>query len=46
MNDFIYANDLSTIILAEYVGWKKYPNFAAFFPVLIRKIQWRYPTQH
>lgn len=45
LNDFIYANDISAIILADYVGKKKYPNFAAFFPVLLRKLQQRYPAK-
>lgn len=45
LSDFVYANDLSAIILADYVGRRKYPDFAAFFPVLLRKLQQRYPAK-
>lgn len=43
--DFIYASDISDILLRDYVGHsKKYPDFAAFFPVLLRRLQQRHPA--
>ena len=45
LNDFVYAEDISQIIGADYLGRKKYPTFEAFFPVLLRKLQKRHPAK-
>jgi Domain of unknown function (DUF4932) len=36
---FIYTKEIAELILTEYVGNKKYANFDAFFPVILRKLE-------
>ena len=45
LNDFVYAEDISTILLKDYVGNKKYLTFEAFFPVLLSKLQKLHPAK-
>lgn len=45
LNDFVYAEDISKIILKEYLGNKKYPSFDAFFPVLLRQLKKLHPAK-
>lgn len=44
LNDFVYAEDISNIILENYVDNKKYSNFEAFFPVLLLKLKKMHPV--
>lgn len=45
LNDFVYAEDISNIVLTDYIGSKKYPNFDAFFPVLLLKLKKLHPAK-
>jgi hypothetical protein len=45
LNDFIYANEISTLLLTDYIGHKKYRDFDAFFPVLLAKLQKMHPRK-
>lgn len=45
LNDFVYAEDISSIVLTDYIGNKKYPNFDAFFPVLLLKLKKLHPAK-
>lgn len=46
LNDFIYSEEISKIILDNYLNNNKYENFADFFPVLLDKIKLLHPKSH
>jgi len=45
LNDFVYTEDISKIVLADYIGNKKYADFDAFFPVLLLKLKKLHPEK-
>jgi hypothetical protein len=45
LGDFIYAEDIGQLISEHYMGNKKYKDFDAFFPEILKMLKNKYPKR-